>query len=279
MAAARAAAVTSSRYAVSRRSWSAVRARVAATPGPSSSSSSGSTRVRTRTRVKRSSALWGSDHGSRPSTTAGGLGLGAGDVEQRPAEDLEGRRIPASERAPAPRARPSSTVSAWSSRVWPSSTAAAEKWRAISPSTAYLASRAAASGPRPVGGDRDPGAHRLVDAEVGELLHHPRGLLGRAVLQAVVDGRADDPQRRRARPRRRWPPPGRASRRRRCRRPGRWRRARGRPAHGVRRGAPRRRRGAGSHGIGLSRGRGRPTARGRGSRPCWAGCPARPRRR
>ena len=33
--------------------------------------------------------------------------------------------IPASDRAPEPRARPSSTVSAWSSRVWPSSTAAA----------------------------------------------------------------------------------------------------------------------------------------------------------
>ena len=29
----------------------------------------------------------------------------------------------------------------------------------------------------------------------------------------------------------------------------------------------------------VSRGRGRPTAWGRGSRPCWAGCPARPTRR
>ena len=40
--------------------------------------------------------------------------------------------IPASERAPEPRASPSSTVSAWSSRVWPSSTAAAPSRSAAS---------------------------------------------------------------------------------------------------------------------------------------------------
>ena len=51
--------------------------------------------------------------------------------------------MPAIERAPEPRPRPSSTVSAWSSSVCPSSTSAPSHRCESSPSTAYLASRAA----------------------------------------------------------------------------------------------------------------------------------------
>ncbi len=54
--------------------------------------------------------------------------------------------MPVSDRGPEPRARPSSTVSAWSSRVWASQMVA---WRALASasSAAYRACRAAASGP------------------------------------------------------------------------------------------------------------------------------------
>ncbi len=58
---------TASRYSVSARSRSAVRASVAATPGPSSASSIGSTLVRTRTRVNSWSLLCGSVQNSMPS--------------------------------------------------------------------------------------------------------------------------------------------------------------------------------------------------------------------
>ena len=57
------------------------------------------------------------------------------------------RRMPARLRAPEPRVRPSSTVSAWSSRVWPSSSAVAPKRSASWSRTAYRPWRAAASGP------------------------------------------------------------------------------------------------------------------------------------
>ena len=70
------------------------------------------------------------------------------------------RRMPASERPPVPRVSPSSTVSAWSSRVWPSSTVAAPKRSASSSRTAYRASRAAASRPLAVGLDVDPDRRR-----------------------------------------------------------------------------------------------------------------------
>ena len=99
--------------------------------------------------------------------------------------------MPASDRPPEPRTRPSSTVSAWSSRVWPSSTAAASKRAATSPSTAYLACRAAASGPRRRRLDGDPGTDGLVGAERGHLGDDRRRPVGRALLEAVVDGRAD----------------------------------------------------------------------------------------
>ena len=188
---------------MSARSWSAVRASAAATPGPSSASSSGSTVRRTRTRVNRGSSLCGSSHQVDALGPAGRLGLGAGHVEQRPAEDAsKARRIPASDRPPDPRARPSSTVSAWSSRVWPSSTT-------LAPS----------AGPRPRSSDGVPGlpggrlgpdGRRRVDARPGPSTVSsaprpaiwattPRGALGRAVLQPVVDGRRRRPASRRSR--------------------------------------------------------------------------------
>ena len=69
-----------------------------------------------------------------------------------------GRASPPATRAPEPRASPSSTVSAWSSRLWPSSTAAAPVCRATSssagvPGAARRGLRAARAGP---GGDGHP---------------------------------------------------------------------------------------------------------------------------
>src|ERR1019366_7519759 len=55
--------------------------------------------------------------------------------------------MPARDRAPEPLARPSSTVSAWSSRVCPRATDAAPAASAVSARAAYLASLAAPSGP------------------------------------------------------------------------------------------------------------------------------------
>ena len=57
------------------------------------------------------------------------------------------RGIPASESSPEDRSTSISTVSAWSSPVWASSTHAADSRRAVSASARYRASRAAASTP------------------------------------------------------------------------------------------------------------------------------------
>ncbi len=95
--------------------------------------------------------------------------------------------MPESERMPEPRARPRSTVSAWSSRVWPSRTAAAP-WRSAAASrAAYRASRAAASGPpsRPTctatasTGSRSMAVSRVTTSAARE---------GGALLEVVVDG-------------------------------------------------------------------------------------------
>ena len=87
---------------------------------------------------------------------------------------------------PDPRARPRSTVSAWSSRVWPSSTAARAERRPRHPGARGSApSRAAASGP-PASADLD--AHdRGLEPERAAPRAPRRPRLGRAVLQAVVD--------------------------------------------------------------------------------------------
>ena len=126
-----------------------MRARAAATPGPSSVSRTGITRLRTRDRVNRSSALCGSCQNSMPSARQAASVCAR--VRSSSGRSNGGRRrlMPAIERPPEPRASPSSTVSAWSSRVWPSSTPAAAPRLATSSKTAYLASRAAASGPCP----------------------------------------------------------------------------------------------------------------------------------
>ena len=107
---------------MSGRTWSAVRARVAATPGPSSASSIGSTVWRTRLRVNRGSSLAGSVHQSMPSAWQAASVWARVRSSSGRRKSPQARRIPASDRPPLPRARPSSTVSAWSSRVWPSST-------------------------------------------------------------------------------------------------------------------------------------------------------------
>ena len=121
-------------------------------PGPSSRSSTGSTSWRTRDRVKRGSLLCGSVQKSMPSAAqAASVWARVTSSRGRWNRPSIDRRIPASDRAPDPRASPSSTVSAWSSSVCPSSTTWAPKCSAIWASAAYLASRAAASMPCPPG--------------------------------------------------------------------------------------------------------------------------------
>ena len=137
-------AASTSSASVSSRSAEAVRASASATPPPRTCSSSGSTSVRSRTRVNRGSLLCGSSQAVSPSSAQ------AARVSARRCPS-SGRyhggslgRIPAIDRAPEPRPSPINTVSAWSSKVCPSSTGAPCR----APSSArYRAVRAAASGP------------------------------------------------------------------------------------------------------------------------------------
>ena len=95
-------------------------------------------------------------------------------------------RMPAIERGPEPRPSPSSTVSAWSSRVCPSSTSASEGARRWRPGR-----RSGRCGPRPRARRRcrrRPGGPRPGRGRARPERGDPRGLRGRAVLQAVVDG-------------------------------------------------------------------------------------------
>ncbi len=215
-----------------------------------------------------------------------GLGPGHGRAAGGRTEVTVGSRkcrIPGSERPPDPRARPSSTVSAWSSSVWPRSTSAGPKCSAIWARAAYLASRAPASMPRTAGVDGHRDRRGLVDAErPPSAPTTARRVLGRALLQTVVDGHADDRERLPCAPRRRVAassasesaPPEQATS---SRFTGRGDRSRGaaygephRGHRGIERHASSQR---------LSRGRARSTAPGRGS-PSWsAGWPARPTRR
>ena len=167
-----------------RRSRARARPRAPAAPGG----------VRARG-CRPGSSLCGSSHGSRPSTWQAVTVSSRRTPSSGRAKTPKPGRIPCSDRPPEPRARPSSTVSAWSSRVWPSSTRRAESRSATSSRTAYLASRAAASGPSPDEPSTcDAGGQRLVDADRRELGHDPVGLVGGAGLEAVVDGDADDAQ-------------------------------------------------------------------------------------
>ena len=219
---------SASSASTSSRTRSAVRARAAATPGPSSSSSTGSTARRTRTRVKPGSLVVR----VVPEVEALGLAGRHGVVarQRRAAVGRSGRtarRMPASDRPPEPRARPSSTVSAWSSRVWPSSTSAAPSCSRSCSSTSYRACRAAASGPCP-SPRRRPGrspSRRRPAPPAGR----PPAPPGRPSPAAVRGRRSRRPPAGRAcDPRRRRPTQAPASRRRPSRRPRLRRPARGR---------------------------------------------------
>ena len=137
-----------SRASPSSRNCAAVRASASATPPPSTSSSSGSTSLRRRTRVKRGSTLCGSSQKVRPCDRH----AAAVSARRRPSSGRSQGgsqvRMPARDRAPEPRPRPSSTVSAWSSRVWPSRTGESGCGRAVR-SAPYRTRRAAASRPPP----------------------------------------------------------------------------------------------------------------------------------
>ena len=87
------------------------------------------TSTRVRERAKAGSALLGSCQGSSSSTRQ----ISSVSARRRPRKGRSSLpragRMPARDRVPEPRARPSSTCSAWSSRVWPSRIASAPQLR------------------------------------------------------------------------------------------------------------------------------------------------------
>ena len=150
-------AAQASRASASSRSRSALRASEVTAAGPSTSTRTGSSSPRTRARSRAGAApvsgtvgagaSTGRRPGRAPRPSAGPLD---GSCQGRPSPGRSGQAartvsrrrpssgrtngarragMPASARAPEPRARPSSTCSAWSSRVWPSSTAPAPSRR------------------------------------------------------------------------------------------------------------------------------------------------------
>ena len=124
--------------------------------------------------------------------------------------------------APEPRASPSSTVSAWSSRVWPTSTATApvSATRGIQRRVAGVArGRLGPAGIRRRS-DLDTTHQHGIEAEVAGLVRGARRHGGRALLQAVVDDHGAGAQSRSAAPRRQSQQRGRESRRRRSARRG-----------------------------------------------------------
>src|SRR5690606_21571949 len=108
----------------SSRSCRAVRASASATPPASTSSNNGSTSSRTRTRRNRGSVLCGSCHGLTPSSSHAAAVTDLGTSSNGLPHGGSSGRIPANDRGPDPLPSPSSTVSAWSSRVCPNSTSA-----------------------------------------------------------------------------------------------------------------------------------------------------------
>src|SRR5918996_290797 len=149
---------TASRWSASSLTSSAVRARVALTFRPSADSRAGSASLRIRLRRKRGSRFVGSVRGR--SRRARQNALVSAAVTSRsgrtPVTPSGGSRVtagmPATASSPPPRASPSSTVSAWSSRVCPR----AARSPPSSPTTCvrapYRASRAQASTDAPRGG-------------------------------------------------------------------------------------------------------------------------------
>ncbi len=158
-AASRSSRASASRASASSRSRSAVRASAATRPGPRASSSEPGAWPGPGT-GRRPGRRWpGRPTARRPSAVAGPAASRPGQAEQRTAEQRPRRAgIPASDRAPEPRASPSSTVSAWSSRVWPSRTAAAPCRRG------GVVERRVAGGPR--GGLRTAGPRAAPTASV-----------------------------------------------------------------------------------------------------------------
>ncbi len=126
---------------------------------------------------------------------AGGDGVGAGDVEQRPPVAVEA----------APHARDRASTGATRQpeqhRLGLVVAGVAEQHPRGAEALADLVEDGVPGfagrrlGPEPTALHRDPGADSLVDAEASHLLDDPPGLLVRPFLQAVVDGGPDDPQR------------------------------------------------------------------------------------
>ena len=127
----------------------------------------------------------------RPTTRghAPGRQPGSARVVRRGAGGGTGRTpqlMPDSERVPLPRPSPSSTVSAWSSRVWPSRTVASSRSAEARSMAAYRA--LPGGGLRPaVGADLDPDHVDPLAADRPARLRRAGGRRVRAVLQAVVD--------------------------------------------------------------------------------------------
>src|SRR5665647_76730 len=144
----RAPAARSSRASASSRSRSAERASAAMVPRPSSVSRRGS-RARARTRPYAGSLLCGSTHAVRPAASQAATVVVLATPRRGRTKRPRRVGIPDRDRAPEPRARPSRTCSAWSSRVWPSMTATAPTRSATSSKARYRASLARAPGPEP----------------------------------------------------------------------------------------------------------------------------------
>ena len=120
----------------SARSNSACRASTGTRSRAAAASSSGTTSRRRHTRVKRGSAFIGSTTGSSPSARADLERVAVAPAEQRPGDATRRAGIPPSPVAAAPRRRCNSTVSAWSSMVWPVSIQEAARSSATCPSAA-----------------------------------------------------------------------------------------------------------------------------------------------
>ena len=261
-AAASSAPARASRASRSSRSCAAVRASAGATPPPSTSSSSGS------------------DLGAQPDPGVGGVVVprvvpdgqllrGAGGPGGRPA-DAEQRApprtpscsrsstMPATDRGPGPAAQPEQHGLGLVVEGVPERDAGAVR-RPPRPQAAYRAVRAAASGP-PSAADVDPDDSDRGEAEVAQQAPPSLGgALGRARLQAVVDGHRRRPgtpaprrlERERPRPARGSPLP-------RCRRPAPAGRRRAQARAGRRCGPARPRGGTGHRGPAQAGMAGRP---------------------
>ena len=136
----------------SARSRSAVLASASAMPGPRAAARAGMSSRRTRVRVKAGSLFCGSSQGCRPSAAqAAGRLRRAGSAAAAAGSGRTTGAIPASERAPDPRARPKQhRLCLIVQRVAEHDPGAARRARPLRrqpSSAAYLADRAAASGP------------------------------------------------------------------------------------------------------------------------------------